>query len=150
MAADFLRRLRMPRATIDRVSLLVRQHMFSYESAWGDAAVRRFIGRIGRHALEELFELREADNLGSGFPARSARLAELRRRVEYQLEARVALDLRDLAVDGDDLIAELGLAPGPTIGLILDALLEQVIADPELNDRPTLLMLAQAMLWEEG
>lgn len=149
MAADLLRRLRMPRTTIGRVQLLVRQHMFNYESAWSDAAVRRFIGRIGRHALEELFELRTADNIGSGQPGLSPDLVELRRRVEEQLAARVALDLGDLAVNGDDLIDELGLEPGPTIGIVLDGLLERVIADPDVNDRPTLLLLAQAMLEAE-
>ncbi len=149
MAADLLRRLRMPRTTIERVGLLVRQHMFNYESAWGDAAVRRFIGRIGPHALEELFELRAADNIGSGMPGLSPDLVELRGRVAEQLQARVALTLGDLAVDGDDLIDELGLEPGPTIGILLDGLLERVIADPDVNDRPTLLLLAQAMLESE-
>jgi hypothetical protein len=70
--------------------------------------------------------------------------------VADQLASHVALDLSDLAINGDDLIAELGLATGPAIGLILDELLDRVIADPDLNDRPTLLVLAQAMLREEG
>jgi putative nucleotidyltransferase with HDIG domain len=150
MAADLLRRLRMPRTTIERVTLLVRQHMFHYQPEWSDAAVRRFIGRIGPHALEELFELRAADNVGSGLPGLSPDLVELRRRVDEQLEARVALALGDLALDGADLIDELGLQPGPTIGILLDGLLERVIADPEVNDRPTLLLLAQSMLEGEG
>ncbi len=150
MSIGLMKRLRMPRAIGDRVALLIRHHMFTYEGTWSDAAVRRFITRIGRHALEELFELREADSIGSGIPAESFGLGELRQRVAEQLGARVALDRADLAIDGDDLIAELGLTTGPTIGLILDELLERVIADPELNDRPTLLVLAQAMLTEEG
>ena len=74
---------------------------------------------------------------------------ELRRRVAEQIAAEVALELRDLAIDGDDLIAELGLEPGPTIGRVLDELLEQVVGDPALNDRPTLLVLAQAMLADD-
>ncbi len=150
VAGDLLRRLRMPRAIIERVTLLVRHHMFTYEGTWSDAAVRRFIARIGRHALEELFELREADSVGSGLPADSFGLTELRRRVAEQLEAQVALDRADLVINGDDLIAEFGLAPGPVIGLILDELLDRVIADPGLNDRPSLLVLAQSMLTEEG
>ena len=56
------------------------------------------------------------------------------------------LDRRGLAIDGDDLMAELGPGAGPALGRILDELLERVIADPGLNDRPTLLLLAQAML----
>ncbi len=69
LAGELLLRLRFPRSTIDRVAHLVRQHMFAYESSWGDAAVRRFIAKIGRPALDELFELRRADNVGSGLDA---------------------------------------------------------------------------------
>jgi putative nucleotidyltransferase with HDIG domain len=144
MAEAFLTRYRFPRATIQRVVQLVRNHMFSYEPAWSDAAVRRFIRRIGPQALEELFELREADNVGSGLP-RDAGLTVLRERVAAQLEAHVALSLRDLAINGDDLMSELGLPAGPHLGRILESLLDQVLADSTLNDRPTLLLLAQSM-----
>ena len=52
-------------------------------------------------------------------------------------------------MDGGDLIAELGLAQGPLLGRILDELVEQVIADPRLNERPTLLLLAQSAMTED-
>jgi poly(A) polymerase/tRNA nucleotidyltransferase (CCA-adding enzyme) len=124
--------------------------MFTYDPGWGDAGVRRFIKRIGRDALESLFALREADNVGSGQLPDGHELDELRRRVRQQLAGDVVLERGDLAVDGNDLIAELGLAQGPTLGRILDELLERAIADPTVNDRPTLLVLAQAMLAEDG
>jgi putative nucleotidyltransferase with HDIG domain len=146
LAATFLERLRYPRAVTDRVVALVRQHMWTYDHGWSDTAVRRFISKVGRPALEELFELRAADNIGSGLPSDGAGLAELRRRVGEQLAADVALDRADLVVDGDDLIAELGLRPGPVIGRVLDELVERVIADPALNDRPTLLLLARSLV----
>jgi tRNA nucleotidyltransferase (CCA-adding enzyme) len=152
LAGAFLDRLRLPRSVRDRVVELVRNHMFSYEPNWSDAAVRRFIGKmaeIGPGALEELLELREADNVGSGLPAEAGRLVELRARVATELAADLVLDRRGLAIDGTDLIKELGLDEGPLLGRILDALLERVIADPVLNDRPTLLLLAQAMLTED-
>ena len=60
------------------------------------------------------------------------------------------LDLRGLAIDGSDLIEELGMSPGPSLGRVLDALLERVIADPGLNDRPTLLLLAQAAMADDS
>ena len=145
MAEAFLARLHFPRSIIAPVGHLVRNHMFNYEATWSDAAVRRFITRIGPHALDELLELREADNVGSGLPS-DAGLAELRRRVAQQLEAHVALSLRDLAINGDDMMRELGLAPGPEVGRILESLLDQVLADSALNDRPTLLLLAQSSL----
>ncbi|HEU0236406.1 MAG TPA: HD domain-containing protein [Candidatus Limnocylindrales bacterium] len=149
MAEAILGRLRLPRAVIDRVVQLIRQHMFMYDSGWSDAAVRRFIGKVGLPALDELLDLRAADNVGSGRPADAGGLGELRRRIDEQLAAEVALDRADLQVDGGDLITELGLSPGPLIGRLLDDLLERVIADPALNDRPTLLLLAQGALEED-
>ena len=146
LAGAFLDRLRSPRSVRERVVHLVRQHMFSYEANWSDAAVRRFILKIGRESVDELFEVREADNVGSGLPPGAGLLGELRDRVRAELEAEAVLDLRGLAIDGSDLIEELGMSPGPTLGRVLDELLERVIADPALNDRPTLLLLAQAAL----
>ena len=149
LALAFLSRLKFPRAVTDRVVHLVRHHMFAYDQSWGDSGIRRFIRRVGRDALEPLFDLREADNVGSG-QARSAHgVDDLRRRVDEQLAAPVVLERGDLAIDGSDLIAELGLGEGPVLGRILDELLEQAVTDPAINDRPTLLMLAAAMLTED-
>jgi len=148
-AGALLERLRFPRVAATRVVELVRQHMFTYDPAWGDAGVRRFIQRVGRPALDDLFLLREADNEGSGVPRTAHGLDELRARVQAQLDAQVALDLRNLAINGDDLMAELGLPPGPHLGRILDGLLERVVADPAANDRGTLLLLAGSMLADE-
>jgi len=149
LAGAFLDRLHSPRAVRDRVVELVRNHMFSYESGWSDAAVRRFIlkiGRLGDGALSELLELREADNIGSGLPPGAGRLGELKSRIAAELAADAVLHRRGLAVDGTDLMDELGLPQGPILGRILEELLERVIADPVLNDRPTLLLMAQSMV----
>ena len=149
LAAALLERLRLPRAVTERVVDLVRQHMFNYDPGWGDAGVRRFIQRVGAEHLDDLFALREADNIGSGIEPGAGGLAELRARVRDQLASKAVLDLRQLAVDGDDLIAELGVPPGPTLGRILDTLLERVVGDPSLNDRATLLLVAESMLTED-
>ena len=149
IAARLLDRLRTPRAIAERVVLLVRHHMFTYSPSWSDAGVRRFITRVGRDALDSLFELREADNVGSGQEPGAHWLDEHRRRVREQLAGDVVLDRGDLVINGDDLIAELGLPEGPTLGRILDELLERAISDPAINDRPTLLLLAQSMLTED-
>ena len=146
MARAVLDRLRLPKAVTQRVVHLVRSHMFTYESTWGDPGVRRFIQRVGIDAIDELFALREADNIGSGVPAEAHGLAELKARVAAELAASAVLDLSRLAVNGDDLMTELGLPQGPHLGKLLDELLELVIADPKRNDRATLLLLAESML----
>jgi len=149
IAAAFLERLRWPRFVAQRVTHLVQHHMFVYDPSWGDAGVRRFIRRIGRDSLESLFALREADNVGSGEAPSDHGLDELRARVAAQLAGHVVLERHDLAIDGDDLIAELGLSPGPILGQLLEELLERAIADPTVNDRATLLLMAQGMLTED-
>jgi putative nucleotidyltransferase with HDIG domain len=146
LAETFLSALHYPRSVIERVVELVRQHMFLYEPEWTDTAVRRFIAKVTVPLLDDLFELRRADNVGSGRPPEAAGLDELAKRVEAQLRARVALDRSGLAIDGDDLIRELGLEQGPRVGVILDALVERVMNDPALNDRPTLLLLARSVI----
>ena len=144
-----LERLRTPKSATERVVQLVRHHMFTYEPDWGDAGVRRFIQRVGIDAVDDLFALREADNIGSGVPAEAHGLDELRARVDTELAASVVLDRSRLAVRGDDLMSELGLPAGPRLGRILDELLERVVAEPRLNDRATLLLLAESMMTED-
>ncbi|HEY6571007.1 MAG TPA: HD domain-containing protein, partial [Candidatus Limnocylindrales bacterium] len=141
-----LRRLRYARPTIDAVAHLVRHHMFTVDPDATDVAVRRFIRRIGREHIDDLFELRRADDIGSGLAPDDPATTAFRARVEAQIAARPPLDRSALAVDGDDLIRDLGLEPGPSLGRVLDALLDQVIDDPGLNDRATLMLLAQGML----
>ena len=152
LAGTFLDRLHFPRSVRGRVVELVRLHMFSYEANWSDAAVRRFIGKLrtfGDGFLDDLLALREADNVGSGLPANAGRLDELRARIANEVASEAVLDRSGLVIDGNDLMTDLGLEQGPLLGRILDALVDRVIADPAANDRPTLLLLAQAMLTED-
>jgi tRNA nucleotidyltransferase (CCA-adding enzyme) len=142
-AEAVLRRLRLPRADAAHVVRLVRQHMFAYTSEWTDAAVRRFVRRVGIDLLEDLFALRAADNAASGAkePAYGG-LDELRSRVRAVV-AEGVLQQGQLAIDGRDLIAELEIAPGPLIGELLGGLLEAVLDDPSLNRRDRLIDLAR-------
>jgi putative nucleotidyltransferase with HDIG domain len=143
LAVGLLHRLRVPRSTAERVVHLVRQHMFRYEPNWSDAAVRRFLAKVGPDAVEDLFALREADNEGSGVARDADELGDLRVRIERELATGPILDRSALAIDGSDLMAELGLPAGPDLGRILAALLERVVEEPTLNDPPTLMLLAR-------
>ncbi len=145
LAGQVMLRLRAPRAELTRVGRLVLHHMFTYSPDWSDAAVRRFVRRVGADLLPDLFALRAADDFASGIQdPPTGGWAELRRRSEAVI-ASDPLEAKHLAVTGDDLVTELGIGPGPLIGRLLAALLEEVLEDPTLNSRDRLLDLARSM-----
>ncbi|HET7701842.1 MAG TPA: HD domain-containing protein, partial [Candidatus Limnocylindrales bacterium] len=142
LAGELLDRLHVPVATRNRVVHLVRQHMFRYEPGWRDAAIRRFLAKVGPAAVEDLLALRAADNVGSGVARDADDIAQLRARIAAELAAGPILDRSALAIDGADLIDELGMVPGPEVGRVLMALFDRVVENPAMNDRSTLLGLA--------
>ena len=146
MAHEILDRLRSPHALRDGVAHLVAHHGFNFSEQWSDAAVRRLVARVGRDQIDKLLALRRADEIGSCGGAHRARpsprLAVLAQRVSAVMERREAVAVRDLAVDGNDLMAHLKLAPGPVIGDLLRQLLQAVLEDPALNEQGRLLTIA--------
>jgi hypothetical protein len=118
--------------------------MILYGPEWTDAAVRRFMRRIGPgRPMADLFALRRADTAASTGPeADDAPATELEARVAA-LHADAVLSVRELAVGGDDLIRELGVEPGPEVGRLLDILLQAVLDDPSKNEPSALLRLAR-------
>jgi putative nucleotidyltransferase with HDIG domain len=149
LAGELMRRLRFSREQVERVTHLVEEHMFAYSPDWTDAAVRRFIRRVGTGTLDDLFALRRADNAASGVVEPEAGgLHELEARVRLQLGG-APQEQRQLAVDGNDLMAAREIAPGPLVGRLLARLLEIVIEAPERNRRDELLRLARDLLSDE-
>jgi tRNA nucleotidyltransferase (CCA-adding enzyme) len=146
LAQAWLDELHAPRFLTADTANLVRHHMFAYEPSWTDAAVRRFIRRCGASAIEDILDLRAADNVGSGLAPDVDGLESLRARCRAQLDARVALDLSGLAINGEDLMHALEIPPGPRVGRLLDRLLEMVLVDPMLNDRSRLLTRARELV----
>ncbi|MDR2417578.1 MAG: CCA tRNA nucleotidyltransferase [Treponema sp.] len=135
-------RLRYSSAMIGDVTHLIAEHMFHYEDIWTDAAVRRFIRRVGVEHLYALYRLRLADASAiTGYEVPTDYLAALVSRVDAALAENAALSLKDMALTGRDLIA-IGVKPGPHIGIILNELLESVVDDPKLNTRKNLLEIA--------
>jgi len=145
MADRWLRDYRFSNEEREHVVNLVRHHLVCYSPEWSDAAVRRFVKRVGSEDVEPLLVLARADALAKGRPVEEdlAGLEELRRRVHRVHEEGNALSTRDLAVSGKDVMAHLGAPPGPRIGEILRELLERVIEDPELNQRERLLAMIE-------
>ncbi len=150
MVEPIAARMRFSNDERARIVALVRHHLFHYSDDWTDAAVRRWIRRVGPDRVEDLYVLNAADVRGKGVDGTGdlQALAHLKAHVARVLAAGAALSTRDLKINGHDLIRELGLFPGPIIGRILDALLEVVTTEPDANDRSTLLVHARAYLSE--
>ncbi len=142
MVRPICERLRFSTDERGRIEDLVRFHMWHYDG-WTDAAVRRWIRRVGTHRVEDLYALREADIRGKGptkvMPEDFDSLGALKVHVERILAEGAALTTKDLKVNGNDLMRELALKPGRILGEILEQLLEVVINDPTENDRERLL-----------
>ena len=148
---EILTRLKFPNVTIKNVCHLIKEHMFNYESNWSSAAVRRFLVRVKPEYLEDLFDLRLADMYGMynepvdiRYSQSVALLLELKERIKAEQQLHSALTLKDLAVNGKDLISE-GIPSGKMLGIILNELLECVLEDPEMNKKETLLKTAKAI-----
>jgi putative nucleotidyltransferase with HDIG domain len=142
LARNILASYRYPNAVTGAAVHLIEEHMFFYEDAWTDAAVRRFIIRIGEENLEDLYALRQCDAFGTtGRSPAPGLLLPLMNRVETVLAQSRAFSLKDLAVSGKDLM-ETGVTPGPGMGIILHELLEAVVNDPALNRKEALLEIA--------
>lgn len=135
MAVRMLDRLRYSREFVEQVAHLVRSHMFYYDTGVISAAgVRRFVARVGPENIDDLLKVREADRIGSGvkkaMPYRLRHLLFMIDKVK-----RDPLSPKMLALRGDDLMPLLNLPQSRRVGWILNALMEEVIDDPEKNEK---------------
>jgi tRNA nucleotidyltransferase (CCA-adding enzyme) len=152
MAEEWLRSYRFSNDERRQIVHLVRHHLICYSEEWTDAAVRRFVRRVGLEQVPALLALGRADALGKGKPVERelAALDELRQRIDASVERGAAFGTKDLAVSGHDVMKQLGVKPGPIIGRVLERLLERVIEDPSLNERDALLGLIEPCAREAG
>ncbi|TXH01684.1 MAG: HD domain-containing protein [Candidatus Moraniibacteriota bacterium] len=118
-------RLKLPKKDQDKIFTLVRWHMFHYDPKMTDSAIRRFIRRVGVENIHDMIALRIGDRIGSGAKTTSWRLTELQKRIGEQLYE--PLSLKDMAVDGGDVMRILNIKPSRKIGEILNTLFEEII-----------------------
>jgi tRNA nucleotidyltransferase (CCA-adding enzyme) len=147
MAEPLLARLRFSNEERKHIVSLVRHHLICYDETWSDAAVRRWLRRVTPELAPDLYRLSRADLLGKGKDpaAEIERLEALQEHVKRVIEAGAALSPKDLSVNGNDLMKELGIKPGPKLGEILRALLDEVVEDPRKNERELLLERAREL-----
>ncbi len=128
-------RLKFSNEDIQKVTNLIKNHMFYYNVDEVTASsVRRLIVKVGKENLKDLIDIRIADRLGSGVP--KAKPYKLRH-LEYMMEKvqKDPISVKNLKINGDDLMPLLKIKPSPKIGAILDVLLSEVIEDPKLNNK---------------
>jgi poly(A) polymerase/tRNA nucleotidyltransferase (CCA-adding enzyme) len=145
IAAQVLDRLHFSKEIIEKVVLLIREHMFVYDpETVTDAGARRLLRRVGPENIEDLFMLREADRIGSGVPkAQPYRLRHLKFRIEKVSKDPISAKM--IKIDGGDIMRELNIPPGPRIGWILAILLEEVLDDPSINEKEYLKSRVKAL-----
>ncbi len=138
MAVKALERLKFSKEVIEQVGHLVRYHMFYYNvGEVSPAGVRRFLARVGPETVPDLIKLREADRIGSGVP----------KAVPYKLRhflfmiekvKRDPVSPKMVVLKGDAVMKILGIPPGPRVGWIISALLDEVLEDPKRNTQEIL------------
>jgi tRNA nucleotidyltransferase/poly(A) polymerase len=139
IAAEICDRLKFSKKEKEKVVTLIRYHMFSVNENQTDAAIRRFIRKIGVGNVKDMMDLRVADRLGGGTQtAESWRLKLFKEKVEEQLKP-APFSINDLVVDGNDIMKMLQIKPGPKVGEILQKLFEEVDEDLSKNNKEYLL-----------
>ncbi|MFA5827920.1 MAG: HD domain-containing protein [Candidatus Shapirobacteria bacterium] len=137
MAVRIGKRLRLSNDELDLLFRLVRWHMFTVEETQTDKAVRRFIRNVTVPFIDEMIAMRRADRIGGGAKETSWRWELFKERiVEVQKQP---FSVKDLKVDGNDVMEILGIRPGPEVGKVLLSIFTRVEKKPELNERNILL-----------
>lgn len=133
MTIQIMNRLKFPRNDIEKVSLFVRYHLFQSDpEKITDSAVRRVVRNVGKDNIWDLINVRLCDRIGSGVPkAEPYRLRKFLVLLEKAL--REPVSLKQLKINGEKIMEVLKIVPGPKVGYILNALMSEILDDPQKN-----------------
>ena len=133
MTLQALSRLKFSKEFIEKVAKLVRFHLFYYNvDEVSESSVRRLISRVGPEDMEDLIRVRICDRIGSGVPkAEPYKLRHFRFLVEKLQRDPVSVKM--LKINGDRIKELTGLPQSIKVGLIIHALMDEVLDDPEKN-----------------
>ena len=133
MTQKILERLKFPKADSELICKFVRWHMFfSDTESITLSAVRRMIQNVSRDHIWDLMNVRECDRVGMNKTEAPYRLRKYFAMIEECL--RDPISVSQLKIDGTYLMQNLGVKPGPRMGWMLHALLEEVLEDPSKNE----------------
>jgi poly(A) polymerase/tRNA nucleotidyltransferase (CCA-adding enzyme) len=135
MTEKILRGLNFSAKIINDVVKLVRWHMFFSDTEQITlSAVRRMVANVGKDHIWDLMNIRICDRIGTGRPKENPyRLRKYKAMVEEALRDPISVGM--LKIDGKEIMKITKMEPNPKIGLILNALLEEVLEDPKLNTK---------------
>lgn len=136
IAKQVMGRLKYDNKSIQEVAILVKEHMSRYNNL-SDRAIKRLINRVGRDNIDRLFRLQIADINASSKRSDISGILRARQEVERILNEKQPLTVKDLKINGYDLM-QLGVAEGREVGVILNELLEVILEDPDLNEKDSL------------
>lgn len=135
MTFQILTRLKFSKKDVEKITNLVRYHLFYYNvDEVGESSVRRLVRNVGPENMEELLQVRQADRIGSGVPkAEPYKLRHLKYLVDKVSQDPISAKM--LKVSGNEIMEILEIKPGPKIGQILDVLLGLVLDNPKNNNK---------------
>lgn len=137
IVASIAKRLRLSKAASEKLIRLVKYHQFTVSEVITDKAVRRFIREVGKEYIQDMFDLRTGDRIGSGATPTSWRFELFKKRVEeVQHEP---FKVTDLKIDGQDVMKILSIEPSRKVGDILKTLFNEVVENKINNERSILL-----------
>lgn len=154
MTFEILNRLKFPKKDVEKVTKLVRYHLFYYNvGEVSDSSVRRLIrnmtpaassldeaslASLRRENMEDLLWVRQADRIGSGVPkAEPYKLRHLKYIIDRVSQDPISAKM--IKVNGKDIMGALKIQPGPKVGQILNILLGYVLEDPKKNTKEFLI-----------
>ena len=137
-AFEILKRMKYDNDTINKVVTLIKCHDRDIKTR---KSIRKLLSLIGEDLFRDLLKVKKADALAQNpelYKEKEEKLIESEKKLNEIIEAQECFTIKDLAIDGRDLIA-LGIKPGKDIGIILNKLLDKVIENPNLNNKEVLI-----------
>ena len=135
IAYNILRRLKFSSKDVEKITKLVRYHLFYYNvDEVGESSVRRLVRNVGVENIEELLQVRMCDRIGSGVPkAEPYKLRHLKYLIEKVSKDPASVKM--LNIGGKEVMEILDISPGPKVGMVLDILFGIVLNNPEKNKK---------------
>lgn len=147
IARDVLRRLKFDNHTVRQVTKLVLWHdrRFGSPDEVNQKTIRRWASKLGPELFQKMLMIQKADIAAQSDYHKEEKekiLADTKKIFEQVMKEKDCLTIKELAVNGSDLIAA-GIPQGKEVGELLNHLLEQVLEQPELNTKDTLMRLVE-------